>query len=466
MKLKQWLAIGLVAAGGVERLAAQENSAESIEALKNQIHELDQKLRILERNQELEKETAEEKSRNAAVVSAGPTGFSIRSADTNFVLRLRGGLQADARYYDGGGEANDTFLIRRVRPIFEGTVFKNFDYRVMLDVSTGTSSSAANNGFLLDAYADAHAFPWLNVRAGKFKEPVGLERLQSWNNLLFLERGYPTQLVPNRDVGAMVHGDFWQGGLQYQLGIFNGTADGGSGDFDTADGDKDVAARLFAHPFKAVEADWIRGLGVGISGTFGEHGEAPRGYVSPGAQRFFAYRTGTGAAPNVVADGQVWRVSPQAYYYWGPFGLFGEYVISSQELAQSGGGLGAGEREEVQNLGWQVSASYFLTGEANSFKAVTPKRPVTLGSGGGWGAWELTARVEGLDVDNEAFPIFADPATSATAAFSWGVGVNWHLNRNVKLQFNYERTDFKGASANPVTSQDENVFLSRVQITF
>jgi len=55
---------------------------------------------------------------------------------------------------------------------------------------------------------------------------------------------------------------------------------------------------------------------------------------------------------------------------------------------------------------------------------------------------------------------------SATEASSWGVGVNWHLNRNVKVQFNYERTDFKGASSNPVTSQDENVFLSRVQITF
>ena len=72
----------------------------------------------------------------------------------------------------------------------------------------------------------------------------------------------------------------------------------------------------------------------------------------------------------------------------------------------------------------------------------------------------------GVDVDNAAFPIFADPTASATEAFSWGVGVNWHLNRNVKLQFNYERTDFKGASSNPVTSQDENVFLSRVQITF
>jgi phosphate-selective porin OprO and OprP len=466
MKLKRWLAVGLVAASGTGLSVAAEDSAANIEALKNQIQELDQKLRILERKQELEQEAAAEKSRSAAVVTAGPTGFSIRSADTNFVLRLRGGAQADARYYDGGGAANDTFLIRRVRPVFEGTVFKNFDYRVMLDFSTGTSSTTANDGFLLDAYADAHAFPWLNLRVGKFKEPVGLERLQSWNNLLFLERGYPTQLVPNRDVGAMVHGDLWESGLQYQLGVFNGTADGGSGDFDAADGDKDVAARVFAHPFKNLDADWIQGLGVGISGTFGEHGEAPRGYVSPGSQRFFSYRTGTGAAPNVVADGQVWRVSPQAYYYWGPFGVFAEYVISSQELRQGGGGLGAGSRAEIQNTGWEVSASYFLTGEANSFKAVTPRRPVTLGSGGGWGAWELTARVEGLDVDNAAFPIFADPASSATEAFSWGVGANWHLNRNVKLQFNYERTDFKGASSNPATSQDENVFLSRVQITF
>ena len=39
----------------------------------------------------------------------------------------------DGRFYGDGGTAHDTFLLRRVRPIIEGTVFEKYDYRVMLD---------------------------------------------------------------------------------------------------------------------------------------------------------------------------------------------------------------------------------------------------------------------------------------------------------------------------------------------
>src|SRR6185436_5205327 len=115
--------------------------------------------------------------------------------------------------------ASDTFLLRRVRPIFEGTVFENYDYRVMLDFGQGVSSSAANNGFVQDAYTTARFLPEFQVFAGKLKEPVGLERLQSGANLLFVERGLPTQLVPNRDVGAGLQGDLFGGSLSYAAGF-------------------------------------------------------------------------------------------------------------------------------------------------------------------------------------------------------------------------------------------------------
>ncbi len=54
---------------------------------------------------------------------------------------------------------------------------------------------------------------------------------------------------------------------------------------------------------------------------------------TPGQQQFFSYATGAGtaAAPNVVADGEHWRVSPQFYYYWGPLASSAEYVISDQQ---------------------------------------------------------------------------------------------------------------------------------------
>ena len=34
-----------------------------------------------------------------------------------------------------------------------------------------------------------------------------------------------------------------------------------------------------------------------------------------------------GYAADVAADGVHWRIGPQAYWYWGPFGLLGEYAL-------------------------------------------------------------------------------------------------------------------------------------------
>jgi phosphate-selective porin OprO/OprP len=336
----------------------------------------------------------------------------------------------------------------------------------MFDFASGVSLSSANNGSLIDAYGDLRLYPEFNIRAGKFKEPVGLERLQSWNNLLFVERGFPTQLVPNRDVGVMIHGELFDGHLNYQLGVFNGTADGGSNDFDTTDSDKDIAARFFTHPFRKSGPSSLRGLGFGVAATFGEQNRAPRTYSTHGSQRFFGYRSSTDPTrPNVLGDGTQWRLAPQAYYYWGPFGILGEYAISSQELVQAGGGTGAGTTTTVQNYAWQVGASYFVTGEDNSYRAVSPRRPFTLG-GEGWGALELTARVGELNPDDDAFPNFADPASSATKAFSWGLGANWHLNRFLKITFNYENTDLNGLDNRYTGLDHEHVFLTRLQATF
>src|SRR5437764_282272 len=83
--------------GPVISRAAEPN--DEINLLKKQIQELDQKVRVLERNRELETEAAETKKLEAPKLTAGQDGFSFSSADTNFALKLRGYVQADGRYY-------------------------------------------------------------------------------------------------------------------------------------------------------------------------------------------------------------------------------------------------------------------------------------------------------------------------------------------------------------------------------
>jgi phosphate-selective porin OprO/OprP len=467
MELSRWaLVVALVSAQANGPVVRGDEPDELIRRLTQRVDELEQQVKILQRTRELDVEASDARAKESPRITAGATGFSFSSADTNFVLKIRGGLQVDGRFYSGNSTAQDTFLLRRVRPIVEGTVYEKFDYRLMFDFASGVSASAGNNGAILDAYGGLRLFPELNLRVGKFKEPVGLERLQSWNNLLFVERGFPTQLAPNRDTGVMLHGEVFAGRLNYQLGVFNGSADGGSSDFDTADSDKDVAARLFAHPFKESGLGALRGLGLGVSGTIGEQERAPRGYSTPGAQSMFGYRTDSDPSKaSVVGDGTQWRVSPQGYWYWGPFGLLGEHAISSTQAQQAGGGAGSGRKETFRNTAWQVEASWFVTGEENSFKPVTPLRPFSM-NGGGWGALQVAARVGELDPDDAAFPVFADPASSAAKAFAWGLGFNWYLNRFIKFSVNYEHTDLRGRDGTYKGLEREQVILTRFQAAF
>ena len=47
-------------------------------------------------------------------------------------------------------------------------------------------------------------------------------------------------------------------------------------------------------------------------------------------------------------------------------------------------------------------------------------------------------------------------------------GVNWYLNKNVKLNLDYEQTEFDGGSRKPgnVTAQNEQIFFGRAQFSF
>ena len=461
--------ITVVALALGSHLAIADQRDEAIRALMEKVDALEQKVKALEHDRDTrngEGPTSTNRSQ-VPIISAGSNGFAIQSADTNFVLRIKGYVQADSRFFiDDDTAVNDTFLLRRVRPIFEGTVFRDYDYRLMLDFGSGLTTTSNNVGLLQDAYVNAHYWREFQVQVGKMKEPVGLERLRSAADLTFPERGYPTQLVPSRDVGIMLHGKLFEDRLSYAAGLFNGVNDGGSGDIETDDDEKDFAARVFAAPFKQSNIDPLQGLGFGIAGTIGNQEGPLRSFSTAGQEKFFSYRTGDGLTPataNISADGQHWRLVPQACYYWGPFGLLTEYAISNQRLRRD---AGVSSFADIQNTAWQVAASYILTGEENSYQSFVPKRPLSLRDGG-WGAWEVTARVMELSIDDSAFPSFAKTG-SAEDAFTYGVGLNWYLNKNVKMNLECERTTFTGGSRTPgsVTAQPENVIFTRVQFGF
>lgn len=468
MKMNQkWMAVFAVGAWlGVCNASALATEVD-VNALLQRLQELEQKVKVLEGRSEPAKESSAEKPKPTPVVSLGSGGFLATSVDTNFSFGLRGLLQVDSRTFFGAEnvQGNDSFLLRRARPMFYGTLFRDFEFLFNPEFGGSTVS-------IYDAYLNYRYAPWLQARIGKFKSPIGLEYLQADQFTSFSERALPTALVPGRDVGYQIWGDVSGGVFSYAIGVFNGLGDGRNSSNSDFDDHPEFAGRVFALPFKKTDLAALRGFGFGLGGSWGDFSTTNatglpngNGYITDGQQQFFAYNPATGV---VMAEGEHWRLAPQGYYYVGPFGLMGEYTISSQKVRRN---LAPFESARLEHHGWQIAASWVLTGEEASFTGVTPRNNFDPRSGK-WGAFQIVGRVAELDIDDAAFPLFANPLTSATEAHSWSAGLNWYLNRSVMLKASYSRTTFDGGgAAGPtapaaVTQQPEEVFFTRMQLSF
>jgi phosphate-selective porin OprO and OprP len=454
---------------------AQQAPADSNADLRKEIEDQKQRLAILERKLELQQEATTSAAAAAPRITANASRFQFGSTDGANFVRLRGTLFADNRAYagDSAAETADTFLLRSVRPTIEGTFGGIYDFRFTPDFGGGRS-------IVVDAYAAARFNPGFVVTVGKFKPSVGLERLASEPDLRFMERGLPTLLVPNRDLGLQLSGEFAGGALAYQVGYFNGVTDGQSSDnLATPDVESDTggdyAARVFVQPFINSENFNLRGLGFGIGSTWQDlDGSAANPYLpsyrSQGQLSAFSYRANTaaGTTPSnaTFADGERLRFAPQLYYYRGSFGFLGEYTQVQQDVSRTVAGVTLSDT--LTHNAWQGQFSWFVTGEEESYRGFTPQTTWQPGKPG-WGALELVARYQELDVDDDAFAggnnSFANPLTAISKETSYGVGVNWYPWNTVKLSLNYDRTSFEGGAATG-DRPDEQAIFSRFAINY
>jgi phosphate-selective porin OprO/OprP len=451
------------------------------------IQTLDRKIATVDKKMETQKAATAEAAKKASKLELSGYGVTFKSADDNYKLSLRGYMQADGHFFvdhDPPGSFNDQFLLRRVRLSLDGTLFKYVYFRVSPDF-------AGSQTRLFDAFADLHYLTAASLAVGKMREPVSLERMQTAPHLTFIERAYPAvDVSPNRDVGLMLHGivpypgytaeytsqptfkDFFL----YEVGLFNGVRDNQAvqnSDLEV-DNNKEVAARLFAHPFLHSGNPALEGLGLGIAGTYGQpkNNNQPS-LVGPGQNTIVSF-----ASNNQFASGESYRIYPQMYWYWGPFGLLGEYVMSSQQML----GTTAAKQTasaRMRNGAWQTQLSYVLTGEKASFFGVKPDK-IFDPFAGTWGALQAAARWTELDLGDGIYQnfgtvatpnyVFANPTQSVSHASTWSLGLNWFLNNNLKLMANYDQTSFQGGRAGPGGSildrAMEKVFMTRLQVQF
>ena len=382
-------------------------------------------------------------------IAVNSNGLVFSSSDGANTLRVHGYIQADNRMFLSNihGEALDTFLFRRIRPVVEATVHNTISFHFIPDFGQ-------NNPQIQEAYVEWKTFSFARLRAGKIKEPLGLELDRSDRDMGFVERSLVSDLLPSRYMGAEINGALLSGSVNYAAGYFNGSSDGSSGNFQWLPANE-FAGRVFLLPFNKAKVGALRQVGVGLGGSSANQHGAIAGLKTVGQNTFFKYSAST------VASGSHWRISPQAYYFGGRVSLIGEYAISSQDVANQN------NFANVTNQAWHVSGALMLTGEKSSYGSIHPRHNFEpMKDLRHWGAFELAARYSQLQIGSNAFPLLASPNAAAQEAKERGIGVNWYLNRFVKLVTDYEHTGFRMAPGSTKPLHDEDVLMSRIQLAF
>lgn len=461
------LVLWAVSIGVGSPLATAADSGDK-QSIQEQIDQLKREVERLERANAAIEPMVDEKFTKQYVTAGFNTkdGFFIQDPSKTYRLKFRGYTQLDGRFFidDPQSRNTDQFLFRRVRPVLEGSLTKFIDFKIMPDF-------AGSSFQLFDAYVDVKPFDyykdWAKLRVGKFKTGVGLERYQSATAIELVERGAPTNLVPTRDVGVELWGTPWSGTLLYQLGVFDGAADLGNVNGNVGD-DFTFSGRVLAQPFITWPTDSalspLRGIGIGVAGSWGEMNgsitsqELPA-YRSFGQATIFQYVNGGDEENTAFSSGTLSRINPQLYYYWGPFGSMFEYVQSTTPVQL------ADTRGEVRNDAWMIQASWVLTGEEAGYRGVTPLNEFNPWVGK-WGAFEVVARYDELNIDQNAFDLgFADIKRSVSSSQGFGGGINWYWNPNIKVVLDYYHSWFEGgASGGTGNRATEDVIITRLQL--
>ena len=497
----------------LDQLNAITNQAPLIEKQASaapEIEKLTKKVNTLQRKLEVQDEVTTGALSKIPNFEAGADGFKVTSIDKKHQLRVGGTVQTDYKAFldnaykgSSASAGPDSVSLRQARMTLDGYVYSDLYFKIMADFAQ--TSNTAN--LLPDAYLDYNYDPAVSLLVGKFKPSISLERLQGDADTAFLERGFPTNLAPNRDAGIQVHGGFGKPGYKaernpgpidvknsftYQVGISEGTGDSGNaaGNGLPANNnissststtvtpasfanDKEFDGRIFAQPFQHSGSSWLEGFGLGLAGSYSNpNHQAINKQTSLIGQSTIIDYTKLNSAVNstnvITSNGTAYRIYPQAFWYSGPFGLMGEYVESHQTL----NGSALSNNSSINNISQtnkasQVQVSYVVTGEDNTFNGVKPMRnfdPIK----GSWGALQLVGRWSELNVDSNTFKLL-DASKSVNKATAFTVGANWFLNKNALIRLDYEDVAFSGgagSSAHVTNRPTEQIFSSRFQLAF
>lgn len=359
---------------------------------------------------------------------------------------------------------DDAVVFRRARLRADGTIFETIEYVVeydfvnslRVDAPTATANTA-NIPAPTDAYWTFKEIPWLgNFRVGLQKEAIGFEHLTSSRFLNFMERSYLQDLFtgPSNNgfsPGISAFNNYAGDRGLWAIGGFKNNNTSNPFAFVQGDGTYSLTGRLTYLLIDDPENHQL--LHVGASGSKRD----PDGNLIRFRTR--SLRNGPGNLATVYGDTGTFNADTQYLAGLELVGVSGSWNFQSEWIGSwstdtsnftppagfPGGGTNAAgaagtPHGTYMSQGGYCEVQYFLTGEVReydrksaAFGRVTPKRNARW-KGGCYepGAWQAGFRYGFADLN--------DNGIKGGYLNEYTVGLNWFLNPNMKVQWNYVLT--------------------------
>ena len=371
----------------------------------------------------------------AGELQTGDKGITYKSDDGNIGLRFGGRLHLDTVSFDDDiTNLKDDTDFRRLRFYLSGKLYEDWSFKIERDVA-GTNDDWKN------VYVRYNGLKNISIKAGNQIPPFGLEDVDSSNSIKLIERSIANILTPP---------GFFLGG-QVKYAANNWTVAAGAfidpitdrGEPSSNEGEGNVAARITYAPIKSKQQT----LHIGASVAHRKIDDDKSFSISPrpevGITNTRLIRTG---GLGGVDDTTAYDI--EAAWAQGAFLLQGEYIHRSVERRS---------RSDFDFDGWYVQGAWVLTGERQKYSKNSGKFRGIRPKDSKFGAVELAARFSTLDLDDGNLSRAGEQDNAS-------IGVNWYLNRNVRLMANYIWMD---VDANAAGSYEEpEAFLARLQIAF
>ena len=414
-------------------------------------------------------------ARELAFTARWNHGLFFETADKSFTAHVGGTVHYDAAWYTvadalqlfpgGTGRFSDGANLRRGRIVLEGTIARDFDYKLEVEFANGVLANPGNNPGAAgvsnspgptDAWMQWKNLPVVGtLRVGNQKEPFSLEHLESVRLIPFLERSFlfdaaqPSAFNNGRSPGVSLSNTFLDDRVYAAGGLFksHSTLIG----FGVGDGEYAATGRAGVLPVFDPDARrmlWVGGAASRRDPVNDQVQVRVREQVRAAPLPLLNLLANTGPVP--ARSNTLYNVEAAAAS--GPWSAQGEYLANLVDVAGAG---------TARFQGFYAQGTVLLTGEGRdwnpntaTWNRIVPRKD--LGAGGG-GAVELAARYSQLDA--------SDAGIEGGRVRAVTVGLNWYWNPNMKVQLNYDAV-YRDQAANPLAKGQVHAFGTRAAFDF